>query len=297
MTELLPEDQALFDAARDGHEPTNRDRSRVRAALIAQLGVGAGMTVAANTSAAAMGPAGLAAASGAAAATKGLAAIAILAVLGGGGAAAYWVTRTPAAATVTQAIKHGPVSAPVAAPAREFERGSPPASAQQALGEPGQLTPSEPAQSAPTEPAQLAPVEPLGGELSRAAAFLSRPSASDTSARAPSSVSRVAEIPAEPSIPPRLASTTLENETRLVRGGIAALHAGDAKGALALFDEHVRRYPGGALAEERDAERVTALCNLGRNGEAASAAAAFLQTHPRSTLASRVGAICAPTNP
>jgi hypothetical protein len=49
MNDLLPEDTALLDLARDGHEPTGSDRARVRAALIAKLGVGTGLATAAAT--------------------------------------------------------------------------------------------------------------------------------------------------------------------------------------------------------------------------------------------------------
>jgi len=97
--------------------------------------------------------------------------------------------------------------------------------------------------------------------------------------------------------PSPLSPTTLENETRLVRAGIAALHAGDPAAALAFFDEHARSYPNGALAEERAAERVTALCDLGRDDEASRAAASFMREHPRSPLAARVSAGCSGARP
>jgi hypothetical protein len=92
--------------------------------------------------------------------------------------------------------------------------------------------------------------------------------------------------------PSALRPTTLEDETRLLQGGVAALQAGDPARALALFDAHTRAYPHGALAEERAGERVTALCNLGRIAEARSAAASFLQDYPHSPLADRVRASC-----
>jgi outer membrane protein assembly factor BamD (BamD/ComL family) len=88
--------------------------------------------------------------------------------------------------------------------------------------------------------------------------------------------------------------TTIEGETHLLRDGLAALHAGDPARALALFDEHARRYASGVLAEERSAERVVALHDLGRVVEANQAAAAFLRDHPRSPLRARVRAACAP---
>jgi hypothetical protein len=97
---------------------------------------------------------------------------------------------------------------------------------------------------------------------------------------------------AMPSPLARLAPTTLEAETRLVRAGVAALHAGDNTRALALFDEHARMFPRGALAEERAAERVIVLGELRRCDEARSAAASFLRDHSSSPLAARVGAVC-----
>jgi hypothetical protein len=95
-----------------------------------------------------------------------------------------------------------------------------------------------------------------------------------------------------------LAPTTIEAETRLVRAGVAALHSRDPAHALALFDEHARKYPSGILAEERAAERVIALCGLGRYSEARAATAEFLRDHPRSPVSARLRASCAaPANP
>jgi RNA polymerase sigma-70 factor (ECF subfamily) len=80
-----------------------------------------------------------------------------------------------------------------------------------------------------------------------------------------------------------------------VRGGVAALHAGDAARALALFDQHARTYPNGLLSEERAAERVLALCDLGRHAEARLGAGEFLRQYPRSPLAARLRESCATT--
>jgi hypothetical protein len=94
----------------------------------------------------------------------------------------------------------------------------------------------------------------------------------------------IAIAPGSPSI--------LESETRLVGAGVAALHAGDAARALTLLDQHAREYPHGILAEECAAERVAALCALGRAAEARQAAAAFLRDHVRSPLSPRVRGLC-----
>jgi hypothetical protein len=54
MSDLAPEDRDLLDLARGGHEPTCEDRLRVRGALLARVGAGAGLvgTTAATSKAA-----------------------------------------------------------------------------------------------------------------------------------------------------------------------------------------------------------------------------------------------------
>jgi hypothetical protein len=82
------------------------------------------------------------------------------------------------------------------------------------------------------------------------------------------------------------------DEARLLREAHAALSTGDAAHALALLDEHARAHPAGALAEERDAERVVVLCKLGRASEARTEARRFLAGRPDSPLAAGVRASC-----
>ena len=92
--------------------------------------------------------------------------------------------------------------------------------------------------------------------------------------------------------PSSIAATTLRAETELIRGGLAALHESDPARALALFDEHARRFPTGVLADERDVERVTALCDLGRTAEARSVVSSFLRRRPDSPLTRRLLSSC-----
>ncbi|HEV3192067.1 MAG TPA: hypothetical protein VGY54_16260, partial [Polyangiaceae bacterium] len=125
MSDLTPEDRALLDLAREAHEPSAADRSRVRTALIAQLGVSTGLTAAAaassSTAAAGMagvtGTAGVASVGGAATlasgggaavaatsttfvlAAKVLTAIGIAGAVAGGGVAAHRALRAPKAPT------------------------------------------------------------------------------------------------------------------------------------------------------------------------------------------------------
>ena len=88
------------------------------------------------------------------------------------------------------------------------------------------------------------------------------------------------------------APSSLDAEIALVRDARAALRGGDAARALALLDEHTRRFSRGALAEDCDAERIYALCALGRSGEARSFASRFLTSHPASPHGASVRASC-----
>lgn len=83
-------------------------------------------------------------------------------------------------------------------------------------------------------------------------------------------------------------------EMALLERARSRLADGRPREALALVEEHARTFPGGALAEERDALRVIASCGLADRGESALAARlAFARDYPRSTYAARVRRACA----
>jgi len=86
-------------------------------------------------------------------------------------------------------------------------------------------------------------------------------------------------------------------EVALLRKVSAALRAGDPKSALAGADEHARRFPNGALSEERDMERILALCALDRRDEAARATERFSRAYPSSSHGARIHAACAAPAP
>jgi hypothetical protein len=90
----------------------------------------------------------------------------------------------------------------------------------------------------------------------------------------------------------RMPSGDVAAEVLVLREAHAAMRGGQAARALALLDEHARRFPKGALGEERDAARVAALCALGRVAEARAAADRFLRASPVSPHAGRVRASC-----
>jgi hypothetical protein len=82
------------------------------------------------------------------------------------------------------------------------------------------------------------------------------------------------------------------SEVRLLGEAHAAIRGGDAERALALLDEHARRFPKGALGEEREAARIAALCALHRTSEARDATERFLHSAPRSPLAGALRTSC-----
>jgi hypothetical protein len=305
MSDLTPEDRALLDLARAGHEPTQTDRSRVRAALVASLGVGAGLTVTTTASSAA----------GASILAKVLAAVVVAAAVGGGSFVSYRALQGSGAAQhrgaagVATAVEASPARVPSSAvvvasvdPPRAEPRGVEP-------GAPP-VTPESAHESRPIASNFAAPRvrAPVSSPASAASVPASR-SAAETAATVADTAAAVgaplavdpAAAPASVASGPAFAQETspsVEHELSLIRAGVAALHAGDALKALSLFDQHERQFPNGVVSEERDAERVLALCALRRVAEAQVAASDFLRTHAQSVLALRVRESCAgPSNP
>jgi hypothetical protein len=140
------------------------------------------------------------------------------------------------------------------------------------------------------------------------AAVGNAPSAPEGALEAPrraTPVALVPEAPASPAkrvmpvsvAPPRavasVGATSLAEETRLLHAAQHELARKNTSAALALLDEHASKFPGGALAEERTAARVLALCDLGRSAEARLAADAFVRKSPQSPLVPRLRGSCA----
>jgi hypothetical protein len=217
MSDLTPEDKALLDLAREGHEPTARDRSRVRAALIAQLGVSTGLTAAAaaSSSSAAAGIAGVTGAAGAASAgvagvgtvasgggavvgvasatfvlaAKVLTAVGIAGAVVGGGVAAHRALRAPQAS----------VSVSAQIPTVR----SPPVNRGPQLGAPEQVAPPSPNKAMETQ-VVTAPSDPARPKS--AIALLSRTawpigSQAPTALAAPSPTAPAAPSPTAPAAP------------------------------------------------------------------------------------------------
>lgn len=310
MTELDERARALLDLARDAHDPCDDDRVRVRAALAARLGAVGGLGLAASlgSSAKAAAVAGAGGGLGAGAtgsavaggmlAMKLIGAAVVVASAVGGGAAAVHHARHAHVATVTASARSsaGRYEAPAmtppgvspAASARNEETTPLADGCDRCVGtaERGQAPPAAHAATETSSP--VAPPErSTHGEGHREG----DERRVGTIAHLPEGVGRSAgktARPLTPALPALAALPTLADEARLFQDGVTALRAGQPARALALFDGHALIYPDGALAEERAAERVLALADLGRTTEAHAAAEEFLRAHPASPLAARL---------
>jgi hypothetical protein len=94
-----------------------------------------------------------------------------------------------------------------------------------------------------------------------------------------------------PAAAPASEGDAYASELRLLRPAQMALGQSSFANALALVDEHQRRFPSGHLAEEREALRVKALLGLDRREEARRATAAFRVHFPNSALLARIQAM------
>jgi len=84
----------------------------------------------------------------------------------------------------------------------------------------------------------------------------------------------------------------LAEEVALLSRAETELHAGRAAKALLVLAEHQRKFPRGALAEERTAARIQALCALGRNEEANAQLRQLLHISPNSAHEERARQAC-----
>ncbi len=101
----------------------------------------------------------------------------------------------------------------------------------------------------------------------------------------PPSSSKGADGEADPPAGDTQASMLAEH--RLLRSARAALQS-DPQGALALTQEHKRRFPKGMLTQEREVIAIEALQRMGRSGAASSRADQFNQQYPDSPHRDRV---------
>jgi hypothetical protein len=89
--------------------------------------------------------------------------------------------------------------------------------------------------------------------------------------------------------PPSQRSDSLAREVALLSRATAQLRAGQAAKALNALDEHERKFPRGALSEDRRAAKAQALCLLGR---VTQGRAELAHLPPQSPGAARASQVC-----
>ena len=88
------------------------------------------------------------------------------------------------------------------------------------------------------------------------------------------------------------ASSSLRGELKLLRRAQRALADGNPQLTLSVLEQLARSHPEGALAEERDALRIIALCHAGKRPQARGEARVFGQRYPSSGFLPRVEEAC-----
>ena len=153
-------------------------------------------------------------------------------------------------------------------------------------------------EKSPDAPAPLSASAPLATAAEPAA--LPSPASPDVAPELPQAAASAVVATPAPSAPsaspgPRASAKAREpaDELALVSAMQLALRSGNAAQALALANEHARRFPSGALTQEREGARAIAQCQLAEPTARAAVQSAFEARYPSSPYAPRVKAACA----
>lgn len=295
MTELSPEARALFEAARNGHEPTAHEREQMNARIL-KVAALAAVTSVSKTGATA-GLFGLASGK-LVGAVKVTFALAVAGVLGVG--AARLVVEKPRAPAVASP-RTGPVAPPRSAtsPAKVMEPVRALAASQQSASA-SAAAPSHAPESFASAHAGTRPMprDPAAAPGWRAASpSLPASSPSEPAVAAFPEDAAVADLGARAGEPVKaghaaLGDAGLVEEARGLAAVQRALDQGRPSEALALLDEQERRFRRGELAPERRAARVLAQCAVATAEQARMIAQRFVEQEPASPLAVRVRRAC-----
>jgi hypothetical protein len=152
-----------------------------------------------------------------------------------------------------------------------------------ALSQPAAQRPAAP----PAPPRVL--VAPPAPAIAPSAPARSEPPA--TSAAAPAAPALRSTKPSAPAHtgPP---TPSASEEALLVAAAEAQLRGGHPAAALALYEQHLREYPQGALRQESQNGRAVALCGVGRTAEARAYVELFAARHPSSPSLLRMRRAC-----
>jgi hypothetical protein len=130
--------------------------------------------------------------------------------------------------------------------------------------------------------------------LPRGGAFAAEPEEASTSGPTKAGVAPdgLAPSAAEASVSDERAESSFSAEARLLQAAQKSLAAGQAVRAWELLSDHGRRFPHGALGEERDAALVLAACALGHEDDARRRRDALAKRAPSSPFLPRLERSC-----
>jgi hypothetical protein len=142
----------------------------------------------------------------------------------------------------------------------------------------------EPPDDMRTLPASRTATAPALGDRGSPPPATTAPEAADPSAGASPGIVLAERSAGAEQTPP---ANDLSSEVDLLDRARKALDTSPAQ-ALALTQEHMARYPGGALSPEREVVAIRALVKLGRTAEARALADRFYAAFPRSVYRTRI---------
>ena len=146
----------------------------------------------------------------------------------------------------------------------------------------------------PTPAPALSPAPALARAPAPAPAPAPTPSAPPAPEPAPPAPAPPAPAPAAPTPPTPEPTRDPARERTVLDRAQAALTTGDANAALNATQEHQRRWPRGALTEEREVLTLRAYVAAGQSQLATRAAEAFRKRYPRSIYRAVVDALLPP---
>lgn len=276
---LGPEARELIDSAEGVDSPHASDKERVRARLAASIGasiVGVAATGAAAKSVSTVTAMAKGAGGGAIGTTLLAKVLAVFAV--GAAVSIGYVAgrrsetdathRTPPEPTVVATGNGAPIATP---PPTVVTTAVAPAGGEQPA-QPSEHSGDVPLAPAPGRPAHIALPSPHGQPTAAATA----PAPAMTTTAAPHSSTQPDGV----------------GEAALLQRARTAIDSGDGVTALDALDAHERRFPGGLLADQRQAERVVALCTIAKGATTRERAEHFLAQRPRSQQADRIRRAC-----
>jgi hypothetical protein len=150
-----------------------------------------------------------------------------------------------------------------------------------------EASPPAPVGMVATETASVAAAAPSSSPATTKLAIAEPPPSVEPSATATTS----AKVATKSSAKPAASDTGMEAEVRLLERAQDALRSRSPSEALALADEHARRFPQGILVQEREVIAVEALVKAGRRDEAKARAARFRARFPGSSHTRRLDAL------